>query len=81
MTDSFELIQLGNRNMGSAVQAIRPHFVVVQQGEWQSFNPSDHPELANYRLFAAIGNPSDSDLVFIGATHSNSGRYFDIFGR
>ena len=81
MTNSLELIPLGERNMGSAVRGIRPDFVVVRQGEWQSFNPSDHPELADYKLLAAIGNPSDGDLVFTGATYSNSDRYFEIYGR
>ena len=81
MTNSLELIPLGERNMGSAVRAVRPDFVVVRQGEWQSFNPSDHPELADYRLLAAVGSPSESDLVFTGATYSNSDRYFEIYGR
>ena len=81
MTNSLELIPSGERNMGSAVRVIRPDFVVVRQGEWQSFNPSDHPELADYKLLAAIGKPSDGDLVFTGATYSNSDRYFEIYGR
>jgi hypothetical protein len=81
MSNSLELIPLGERNMGSAVRAIRPDFVVVRQGEWQSFNPSDHPEFAGYKLLTAIGNPADGDLVFTGATYSNSDRYFEIYGR
>ena len=81
MTNALELIPLGERNMGSAVREIRPDFVVVRQGEWQGFKPSDHPELADYRLLASIGNPSDGDLVFTGATYSNSDRYFEIYGR
>jgi hypothetical protein len=81
MTDSLRLLAITDRNMGSAVREIRPDFIVVRQGEWQSFKPSDHPELADYRLLASIGNPSDGDLVFIGATYSNSDRYFEIYGR
>ena len=81
MSNSLELIPLGERNMGSAVRAIRPDFVVVRQDEWQSFNPGDHPELAEYKLLATIGNPSDGDLAFTGATYSNSDRYFEIYGR
>jgi hypothetical protein len=81
MTSSLELIPLGERNMGSAVRAILPDFVIVRQGEWQGFNPSDHPELADYKLLAVIGKPFDGDLVFTGATYSNSDRYFEIYGR
>ena len=81
MTSSLGLIPLGERNMGSAVRAILPDFVVVRQGEWQNFNPSDHPELADYRLLGAVGSPTESDLVFTGATYSNSDRYFEIYGR
>jgi hypothetical protein len=81
MTDSLRLLAVPDRNMGSAVREIQPDFVVVRQDEWQSFKPSDHPELADYRLLASIGTPSDGDLVFTGATYSNSDRYFEIYGR
>lgn len=81
MTHSLELIPMSDRNMGAAVRAIQPGFVVVREGEWQGFNPSDHPELADYKLLAAIGDPSDSELVLAGTTYSNSDRYFEIYGR
>jgi len=32
-------------------------------------------------LLASIGNTSDGDLTFTGATYSNSDRYFEIYGR
>jgi hypothetical protein len=81
MTDSLREIPLAEINMGSAVRLIRPDFVVVRQGEWQSFNPSVHSELADYKLLATIGDLSDGDLAFTGATYSNSDRYFEIYGR
>jgi len=81
MTDSLQMISINERNMGSAVRVIRPDFVVVRKGEWQSFNPSEHAELNDYSLMAAIGEPADSELAFTGAKYSNSDRYFEIYGR
>jgi hypothetical protein len=81
MTDSLQMISINERNMGSAVRVIRPDFVVVRKGEWQSFNPSEHAELNDYSLIAEIGGPAKGDLAFPGATYSNSDRYFEIYGR
>jgi hypothetical protein len=81
MTDSLRLLAVSDRNMGAAVRIIRPDFVVVRENEWQSFTPSEHPELQDYKLITSIGEPSNGDLVFPGATYSNSDRYFEIYGR
>jgi hypothetical protein len=81
MTDSLRLIPIQERNIGSAVREVRPDFVVVRQGEWESFNPSEHPELKDYSLITAIGEPVTGNLTFTGGTYSNSDRYFEIYGR
>ena len=81
MTESLREIPLAERNMGSAVRVIRPDFVVVREGEWQSFNPSVHSELADYKLLATVGDLFIGDLAFTWATYSNSDRYFEIYGR
>jgi len=81
MTDSLRLMPINERNLGSAVRVFRPNFVVVRQDEWGSFNPSEHSELKDYSLITTIGEPTDSDLAFPGATYSNSDRYFEIYGR
>ncbi len=81
MTDSLRLLSASERNMGSAVREIQPNFVVVREDEWQSFNPNEYPELKGYKLITTVGKPSDGDLVFPGATYSNSDRYFEIYGR
>jgi hypothetical protein len=81
MTDSLRSMPINERNMGSAVQSLRPDFVVVRQGEWESFNPSEYPGLKSYSLVTAIGEPVEGDLTFPGATYSNPDRYFEIYGR
>ncbi len=81
MTDSLRLLSASERNMGSAVREIQPNFVVVREDEWESFNPNEYPELKGYKLITTVGKPSNGDLVFPGATYSNSDRYFEIYGR
>jgi hypothetical protein len=81
MTDSLRSMPINERNMGSAVQSLRPDFVVVRQGEWENFNPSEYPGLKSYSLITAIGEPVKGDLTFPGATYSNPDRYFEIYGR
>ena len=81
MTDSLQSMPINERNIGSAVQSLRPDFVVVRQGEWESFNPSEYPGLKSYSLVTAIGEPVEGDLTFPGATYSNPDRYFEIYGR
>jgi len=81
MTDSLRLLSASERNMGFAVREIQPDFVVVRENEWQSFAPNEHPELKDYKLITTIGKPADGNLVFPGATYSNSDRYFEIYGR
>lgn len=81
MTDSLRFLAVSDRNMASAVREIQPDFVVVRESEWESFNPGEHPKLKKYKLIMTIGKPSNDDLVFPGATYSNSDRYFEIYGR
>lgn len=81
MTEALQGIPIANRNMGSAARALRPNFIVVRQGEWQSFDPEAHPELQDYTLIESIGDSSSGDLEFTGATYSNSDRYFEIYAR
>ncbi len=81
MTDALHSLPISERNMGEAVKAIQPNFVVVRQGEWESFRPWEHPQLRDYTLIASIGKPGGADLDFLGATYSNSDDYFEIYGR
>ena len=81
MTETVRQIPITQRNMGTAVRNLRPDFVVVRKGEWASFDPKAHPELQDYSLIEAVGEPISMDLEFSGAAYSNSDRYFEIYAR
>jgi hypothetical protein len=78
-SDELAGMPVSERNMGSVANTLQPDFIVVRQDEWKGFQSDQNLKLLGYTMIASVGSRTSGNLVFPGASYSNSDRYFEIY--